>query len=258
MRQLLAIVAVASACCLAGCSSEEIMLAHSVKLVPETKTIPQNQLLDVGVVVFDPGVPDGKVAPEVKEKLVRAGTFVQVRRAEAMYMAVDLRNTLQNSGHWGSVWVTPQATTAADLNVQAKILLSDGDVVKLHVNAVDATGRKWIDKDYQFETAAGAYNKQRYPTLDPYQDVFNEIANDLSAYQSKLPGSEAEEVRRVAALRYADDLSPEAFAGYVDKKKDGSFELERLPASTDPVFVRTEQVRQREDVFMDTLNQHYT
>ncbi|HEX5419754.1 MAG TPA: hypothetical protein VFY39_07125, partial [Gammaproteobacteria bacterium] len=118
--------------------------------------------------------------------------------------------------------------------------------------------RTWIDKNYQFETAAGAYNKQRYPNLDPYQDIFNEIANDLSAYQSQLPGSQAEDVRRVAALRYADDLSPEAFAGYVDKKKDGDYELVRLPASNDPIFVRTEQVRQREDVFMDTLNQHYT
>lgn len=258
MRQQLAVVALASACCLAGCSSEEVMLAHSVKLVPETRTIPQNQLLDVGVVVFDPGVPDGQVAPEVKEKLVREGTFVQVRRAESMYMAVQLRDTLENSGHWGSVWVTPQTTTAADLNVTTKILQSDGDLVKLHAQAVDSTGRVWLDKSYTLETTAGAYNRQRYPNLDPYQDVFNEIANDLAAAQDQMRGDDMRQVRRVAALRYADDLSPEAFAGYVDKEKDGRYALERLPATDDPMFTRTEQVRQRERLFMDTLNEHYT
>ena len=161
MRRQFAVLALASACCLVGCSSEEVMVAHSVKLMPETETIPESQLLDVGVVVFDPGVPDGQVAPEVREKLVREGTFVQVRRAESMYLAVQLRDTLQNSGHWGSVWVAPQSTTAADLNVTTKILQSDGDIVRLHTEAVDASGRVWIDKDYELETAAGAYNRTR-------------------------------------------------------------------------------------------------
>ncbi len=257
MRNL-ALCALASTCLLAGCSSEEIMLAHSVKLVPETHTIPQSQLLDVGVDVFDPGVPNGEVAPEVKEKLVREGTFVQVRRAESMYMAVDLRDTLQNSGHWGSVWVTPQPTTAADINVKTKILQSDGDIVRLHAKAVDATGRVWLDKDYELETAEGAYDRQRYPNVDPYQDIFNEIANDLAAAQKNFSADDLKEVRRVAALRYADALSPDAFAGYVKEEKDGRYELNRLPADGDPMFDRTERVRARDRLFMDTLNEHYT
>ncbi len=250
--------ALAGTCLLAGCSSEEVMLAHSVKLVPETQTIPQSQLLDVGVDVFNPGVPSGQIAPEVKEKLVREGTFVQVRRAESVYMAVDLRDTLQNSGHWGSVWVTPQSTTAADLDVKTQILQSDGDVVRLHAKAVDATGRVWLDKDYQLETAEGAYNRQRYPNLDPYQDIFNEIANDLAAAQKNFSGDDLKHIRQVAALRYADGLSPDAFAGYVKERKDGRYELNRLPASGDPMFDRTERVRARDRLFMDTLNEHYT
>ncbi|HEU4620255.1 MAG TPA: hypothetical protein VFV10_19620 [Gammaproteobacteria bacterium] len=260
MRRRLGILAVAGACCLAGgCTTEEVMLAHSVELTPVSQTIPDDQLLDVAVLVFDPGVPDGEIAPEVKEQLLKQGTFVEVRRAESLYLAVQLRDTLQNSMHWGSVWVAPQKTTAADLNVTTKILHSDGDVVKLEVTAVDATGRAWLDgKDYELETAEGAYNRQRYPGLDPYQDVFNRIANDLAAVETQLEGDPTKEIRRVAALRYAEDMSPEAFAQYVSEDKSGRYALNRLPAQGDPMFDRTQRVRQRERLFMDTLNEHYT
>ena len=130
---------------------------------------------------FDPGVPEGEVDKDVAEELLREGTFIHIRRAESRYMAVALRDTLQKSGHWGSVWVTPETSSAADVNVTAEILHSDGDRLRLEVIATDATGRVWIDDEYGMETAAGAYNRQRYPELDPYQDLFNSIANDLAA-----------------------------------------------------------------------------
>jgi hypothetical protein len=260
MWQKLALLALMSAFGLAGCASEEVLVAHSVPLARAPQTAPQHDLLDVGIVVFDPGVPAGQVSPEVKEKLMDAGTFIQVRRAESTYLAVQLRDTLQNSGRWGSVWVTPQSSTAADLDVTAKILESDGDFLRLHAKAVDSTGRVWIDKDYQIETAAGAYDRQRYPNLDPYQDAFNEIANDLGAVEERVEGtgSTMTDIRRVAALRYASDLSPQAFGSYVEAEKAGRYALKRLPASGDPMFDRTQRARQREHVFMDTLNEHYT
>ena len=80
---------------LAGCSSSEVLIAHSVALVPETETIPEAELLDVNIVVFDPGVPEGEVDKEVLEELISEGTFVHIRRTEARYMAVHLRDTLQ-------------------------------------------------------------------------------------------------------------------------------------------------------------------
>lgn len=257
MRLQLALLALASAACLPGCTSEEVLIAHAVPLVRAPQSVPEHELLDVGVVVFDPGVPSGDVAPEVKEKLMDAGAFVQVRRAESLYLAVQLRNTLEDSGQWASVWVTPLRTTAADLDVTAKILRSDGAILRLHAKASDATGRVWIDKDYEIETAAGAYDRQRFQGLDAYQDVFNEIANDLAAVEQQL-GAETSEIRRVAALRYAGDLSPRAFGPYVATDKRGRHVLNRLPATGDPIFDRTQQVRQREQVFMDTLNDHYT
>ncbi len=182
---------------------------------------------------------------------------MQIRRSEALYMAVVLRNTLQKSGNWGSVWVTPKETTVADLAVTAKILHSDGDQVRLHVVAKDATGRVWVNRNYEMATAAGAFNRKRYPDLDPYQDVFNEIANDLAVARDKLTAEQRRDLRGVSGMRYAADVSPDAFKGYVADDGKGRYTLNRLPAADDPMYGRTQSVRQRERLFLDTLDEHY-
>jgi hypothetical protein len=244
---------------LAACSSSEIVVAHNVPLakVAPDQAAAESELLDVGIVLFDSGVPEGEVDKEVLEELIREGTFVHIRRSESVYMSVLLRDTLQKTGTWGSVWITPKETTAADLTVLTKILHSDGDYLRLVVTAKDSTGRVWIDeKDYEMSTAAGAFNRQRYPDLDPYQDAFNTIANDLAAVYAQLSAKQRLDVRTVTGMRYAADMSPEVFSGYVVEEK-GRYALNRLPAEGDPMFDRTQRVRQRERLFLDTLDQHY-
>jgi len=241
---------------IAGCTSTEVLVAHAVPLEKSTSDIAEPQLLDVGVAVFDSGVPEGEVDKDVLEHLIKEGTFVQIRRSEAIYMAVLLRDTMQKSANWGTVWVTPKDSTAADLSVDGKILHSDGDYFQLHVKATDATGRVWVDKNYDMSTAAGAFNRQRYPDLDPYQDVFNEISNDLAKARKALSAKDTETIRTVAGLRYAADLAPDAFNGYVADNK-GQYKVQRLPADGDPMYDRTEQVRQRERLFLDTIDEHY-
>ena len=257
MRRIGLGLLILSAGLLAGCSSSEVIVAHSVELVPETTTVPEDELLDVSVIVFDSGVPEGEIDRELLEELISDGTFVHIRRTEARYMAVHLRDTLQKSGHWGAVWVTPANSSAADINVAAEILHSDGDRLRLQVLATDSTGRVWLDDEYGMATAAGAYNRQRYPDLDPYQDVFNSIANDLSEVKRGLSSDEARNIRTVSQIRFAGELSPEAFSDYVEEGRNGIYELRRLPAQGDPQFERTLLVRDREHLFIETLNEHY-
>lgn len=250
-------ILILGAAILGGCSSSEVRVAHSVALVPATETIPEEQLLDVAVALFDPGIPEGEIDKDVLEELLREGTFVQIRRTEARYMTVHLRDTLQKSGHWGTVWVTPEESLVADLQITAEILHSDGDRVHLDVQAVDAAGQVWLDDDYEMSTAAGAYNRQRYPDQDPYQDVFDTIANDLAEVQADLSAREAENLRSISALRFAGDISPEAYGDYLEADRDGTYSLNRLPAEDDPQFERTQRVREREYLFIETLNEHY-
>src|SRR5690606_21640518 len=64
MRRIGLLIAAAwSFALLAGCSSTEVLLAHSVPLERTAADIPEEQLLDVAVVAFDPGVPDGEIDP---------------------------------------------------------------------------------------------------------------------------------------------------------------------------------------------------
>jgi hypothetical protein len=256
-RAVVALSLIATGWWLAGCSSSEVVVAHTVPLSTATEPVAEAELLDVGVVIFDSGVPEGEVDKEVLEELIREGTFVHIRRSESVYMSVLLRDTLQKTGNWGSVWITPKETTAADLSIATKIMHSDGDLLQLVVTAKDSTGRVWLDEEsYEMETAAGAFNRQRYPNLDPYQDVFNSIANDLAAVARELNARDRRNIRTVTDLRYAADVSPEAFNGYV-VLDDDRYTLNRLPAEGDPQFERTQRVRQRERLFLDTLDQHY-
>jgi hypothetical protein len=248
----------AAAWWLAACSSSEIVVAHNVPLTTAAEAIAEEDLLDVGIVLFDSGVPEGEVDKEVLEDLIREGTFVQIRRSESVYMSVLLRNTLQRTSNWGSVWIAPEETSAADVTVAGRILRSDGDRLQLMVSAKDSTGRVWLDDElYEMETAAGAFNRQRYPELDPYQDVFNMVSNDLAAAAAELSSRDRRDVRTITSVRYAADVSPEAYTGYVTTDRDGRYALNRLPAVDDPMFDRTQRVRQRERLFLDTLDQHY-
>jgi hypothetical protein len=243
---------------LCACTTQEIVVAHSVPLSTSVAgSYAEADLLDVGIVIFDAGVPQGEIDKQVLEELMREGTYVQIRRAESMYLAVELRETLQRSGHWGAVYVTPRDSNALDLTVHGEILRSDGNVFALRATATDATGRVWIDEEYDMETAASAYNRQRYPTQDPYQDVFNSVANDLAAVRATLDSEAIAGIRTVGELRYASELSPEAFGDYLEENRDGIYEPVRLPAADDPMIGRTMSVRQREQLFFETLDQHY-
>jgi hypothetical protein len=242
---------------LLACTTEEVRYAHNVPLQAVQAPYAESDLLDVGVIIFNSGVPDGEIDRATLEQLMRDGTFVQIRRTEAMFLAVKLKDTLQNSGHWGSVYVTPANSTALDLNVTAEILRSDGNVFELRARATDATGRLWLNKKYTMATAASAFNRQRYPTLDPYQDVFNEIANDLASLRGSLSEDDVADIRSIAELRYASQLSPEAFEGYLEEDNNGRYEPVRLPAVDDPMLLRTRSVRQREQLVFETLDQYY-
>ncbi|MEE4384716.1 MAG: hypothetical protein V2J02_22190, partial [Pseudomonadales bacterium] len=48
-----------------------------------------------------------------------------------------------------------------------------------------------------------------------------------------------------------------AFDGYVEQTRRGRWELRRLPAEDDPMLTRIRRVREREYLFIDTLDEYY-
>jgi len=248
----LPLMALPLAILLGGCVVSE---TRPVEYKPATSAqveVPAEQRLGVVIVEFDPGLPEAEET--ATDKL---GVPPEVRKAESRYMAYHLKKTLEQTGQWGAVRVVPSERPGAELVVNGKIVHSDGEVLEIEVRAEDATGRQWIDRKYESRADSGTYSDGEVLDRDPFQNVYNEVANDLLAARSSLDSGELVEVREVAELRFAEDLAPATFEGYLEKDRRGDYEIARLPAEGDPMVARMEAVRDRDLLFVDTLNEYY-
>jgi hypothetical protein len=52
-------------------------------------------------------------------------------------------------------------------------------------------------------------------------------------------------------------MSPDAFAGHLDSDGKGHYTIVRLPAIDDPMLARVRKIRERDYLFIDTLQQYY-
>ncbi len=235
-----------------GCVHEEVITINATPALAAIEDVPEELLLDVGIRVFDPNLPE-----EIEEQNI-ARLVAGVRNAEARYMPNMLRDTLQETGHWGAVRVLPRGSENVDVMIGGRILVSDGETLTLEIFAHDATGRVWID-NREYTDLAGRLNYRNdvsQTSFDPFQDLYNEIANDLIAFRQTLSDKQVARVREVTELRFAADLAPVAFGNYL-KEEDGRFEARRLPARGDPMIDRVRKIRERELLFIDTLDRHY-
>jgi hypothetical protein len=206
-------------------------------------------LLDIGLVIFDPGIPEN-AASHSKE-----GIFPEIRKAEARYLPYLLRETLVKTQAWGAVRVLPKPDKSSELLVTGKILHSDGMRLVLALRAADGSGRVWLDRVYHDEAV-----ESDYPVgvgKEPYADLYRKIANDLLALREQLSQAELETVRSVALLQYAAGLSPDAFAGFVTEGEDGSVAIRRLPSQDDPMLARVQRIQNQEYLFIDNADEQY-
>lgn len=223
-----------------------------VSLKVSTAASPE-ALLDVGLVILDAGIPEDESSHS------KLGIFPDIRRIEAQYIPVVLRQALIDSNAWGVVRVLPRSSELTEVLVTGQILHSDGLRLVLQVNASDATGRPWLDKVYVDHSEAGDYPV--LPERDPYGDIYRQIANDLLARRETLQQKELSDIRNIAFMRYARSLAPEAFAGYLaETEEEGGekrYSLNRLPATGDPMLGRVERIRNQEYLFVDNLDEQY-
>lgn len=237
-----------------GCVVKETKPLPKIAAVQATQQIPDNELLDVAIHEFEPGIP--KELAEDEDALAKRRIYPDVRKAEAKMLPATLRSTLEASGQWGAVRVVPQSVQFVDVIVTGRILISTGTDLALGITARDSTGRVWFeDRVYKSPADIGSYKTEAaLKARDPFQNVYSQIANDLVAARNKLPPADRREVRRVTDLRFAQDLAPEAFAGYLQKDAQGLTRLTRLPADDDPLLQRVGKIRERDASVIDTVD----
>ena len=233
-----------------GCTVSEVIHAETSDLNVASLQVSENLLLDVGILNFEPGIPE-------ENDIDKTRIYPEVRLAEARYLPYHIKTTLQGTGFWGAVRVIPSVDVSADVIVSGRILESDGEFVELSLRASDATGRFWFEKRYSAQTGISSYAEYRDRTQDPYQKVFNDFANDLHTHAMMLEPRDIARIREVSELQFFADMAPDAFGDYLVTDDEGIVTVQRLPAENDPMVDRLRQIRERDRLVVDTLNEHY-
>ncbi len=224
------------------------------------QTPSEERLLNIGVQVFDTRATDAQLTQ------AGAAIFAEIRRVETHYLPVVLRNALVSSNQWGAVRVLPETDPSVDLLIQGTILRSDGANLILQIRASDSSGREWLNKTYL--DSAGILDYPEFvPSLrdrsttvnleDPFQDLHAQIANDLLAVRESMDAQALLALAQLTQIKYAGDLSPEAFGALLQPDAQGLLSLQRLPASDEPLLEHVAQIRARHLVFIDTIDEYY-
>ena len=254
-------VAALAAVLLAGCVVQETRPQARVEARQAVQVIPSDQRLDVVVHTFDPGIPDDIADDD--EALAKKRIYPELRNAEARFIPVRLRDTLEGSAQWGAVRVAPESVEFVDVEVDGRIIESTGKRLELQITARDASGRVWIDgKRYAGLADIGSYKTDAaLQARDPFQNIYSHIANDLVAARNALEPAALRELRHITQLQFGASLAPGQFAGYLREEpaKGGKFlRVARLPADNDPLFERVERIRESDAAVIDTLDGYFT
>jgi len=72
-----------------------------------------------------------------------------------------------------------------------------------------------------------------------------------------MPPKQLQQTRQVSELKFFSDMSPTVYNGYLSSDKNNILSVVRLPAENDPSVGRMRQIRERDRLVIDTLNEHY-
>jgi hypothetical protein len=233
-----------------GCAPYYAQKVGPTDIIKAREEILEDQLLDVGILVFE---SDKITEKQAKEE----HTSSEVRKAERHFIPYHLKNTLQQSSYWGAVRVLPTETESIDVLVKGKILESNGENLALQVDVFDVTGKSWFSKKYKSQATSEFYSDNLMGEKDAYQDLYNAISNDMANYFIKLPPEKIKKIRTVSKLKFAENFAPSAFSGYLEKEKNNIITVNRLPADENPIMIRLLKIRERENMYIDTLNAYY-
>lgn len=235
---------------LSACATNQVKTTAYVQLEQETQEIPSEQLLDVAIVLIDPNLEQ---LDEDEDALV----FSEVRKAESHFIAVKVSDAIQSSSAWGAVRVVPSSLNLSDVMIEGSILHSEGETLELAIEVSDISGQSWYKKQYRAIASRYAYQRETSTNADPFQSIYHQIANDLLNYRRQFSPQQLTRLRTIGELRFAEGFSPESFGGYLKKNEKGQYTIARLPANNDPMLQRIHNIRDRDHLFIDTLQDYY-
>ena len=236
-------------------------LVGDVNLIQALQVPSESSLIEIGVHVF------GTAQKEAGEYKIGDWVFDEIIQKETQFLPHLLKNTLVASSQWGAIRVIPERDPSLDLIVEGQIIQSDGETLELQIRAIDSSGREWLNRTYADQSIPEEYPESTRFTLDntfdainfvdPFQDIYNRIANDLLAVRANLGEQALVDLNFVTDMLYASDLSPDTFSGSIIKNEDGLLIVDTLPSLDDPMMARVADMKYRHHLFIDTVDEYY-
>ncbi|MEX2130447.1 MAG: hypothetical protein WD772_03095 [Pseudohongiellaceae bacterium] len=235
----------------AGCSTHVVKSTTYTPVVQDNVNTPEELLLDVGIMLFDPGLDEIINAEEET-------TNHDIRVAESRYAPYLLSETLQRSGNWGLVRLLPNNASPVDVVINGTILQSNGEAMGVRIKVTDSTGREWYTREYNEVISQFNYDPGQRKLNDPFQVVYNTIANDLLSFRKEnINATRIGEIRTVSEVLFAQRFAPDVFNAYISTDRDNHYALTRLPAQNDPILERIRDIRERDFMYIDTVQDYY-
>ena len=236
---------------LSGCATHTVKTTAYTPVIQDSQNINEDFLLDVGVAIFDPGIDE---LDDDQEQL----TNHQVRLAESRYAPYLLSETLQRSANWGIVRLMPNANSPMDVFINGVILESNGETMSMRVSVSDSTGRQWYQKEYEQAISQFSYDPSQRQQNDPFQILYNNIANDLLEWRQKnISEPDITEIRTISEMLFAKRFSSQVFDSYLAQDRNGVYQITSLPSDDDPLLQRIRDIRERDFMFIDTVQDYY-
>ncbi|RUO20850.1 hypothetical protein CWE08_07040 [Aliidiomarina iranensis] len=216
--------------------------------------------LNVAVPVFDPGLPLDRNGNVDYDQLVEDDIWPQIRRLEANRFALDTKRALSETNSFGSIYVTPDTNSSADLYVLGKINHSDTETISISIRVVDGTNATWGQETFEYRVSEGYYRDAFNSGGNPYDPIFTGIANYVYDLLKEKSEAQKANIQAVSELRYAAMYSPETMGDYLERKstRNGvTYNLTGFPAEEDAMLQRIRLIRAEEENFISDLQDNY-
>ena len=227
----------------------------------------QGRKLDVIIPVFDPGLDD---------EIIGETVWAELRRAEATIFASQLKATLDASGQFGAVRVTPDANATGELYIQGRIEQSTGHDIQLSFTVASIAGEdliarssvasssfarlynsgELVSKKLEYTVDENYFMNPRNNKQEAYQPIFDQASDFVVSLLEKYSEAEKEELTHLSNLRFAASFSEDAFSEYMLTER-GKINLLSMPSMDDPMYQKVRALRVRDQLFIDNLQNEY-
>ena len=235
--------------------------------------------LRLAIPVLNPGIPSSQ------QEQFKSGIWPELRNAEAMRIAVKLREQIDRRGTFRDVVVSPDTSASADFYLLARIDESNGEDLKLRWSLVDATQTYRIPANCRRSSCwkrddrrvwDGWHEANDVTKADPFEPLYAKIADQVhstmkdlarkhesqieknrrakSGRASKL--SELQAAKAARSVVFAAYFAPDIYGDAITQQR-GRLKLSYLPSQDGEEWTRIEAIRVRDERFAVLVSEQY-